>query len=412
MAERLTARPGEAPAPGTALMVVLLLTMGVGPLLNYGLSSTSALLIDDLRITPSSFGLLITVLFLSAAAASMVLGRLADVLSIRAQLVFNFGGTALALLVSAIGPQYWILMVAMVLVGPAQVIANPTTNRVIYQAVPAAKRPGWIGIKQSGVQVSQLAAGVLFPPAVLLVGWSGAAVGAAVAVLLLLWWSLGHVPPEPPTDWGRLRTAARSALRRRRPAASVPLPLTVWLFTAVAFVSGAGTQATNVYLPLFAVREMQYSLVVGGFAAGLSGVIGVASRVGWGRLLGRGRAPGAILVLIASGALLGMASMVGAALTGWVPLFWAGVALHGITVLGTNVVVNAGTMQAVGRGQIGAASGATTMGMYAGFAVGPFGMGLVVEFSGGFALGWILVGVAYLLLLVLALLTLRAGRRA
>lgn len=397
------------PSPGAALMVVLLLTMGVGPLLNYGLSATSDLLIEQLGITAATFGLLITVLFLSAAAASMVLGRLADVLSIRAQLVFNFGGTALALLIASIGPEYWILVIAMLVVGPAQVIANPTTNRVIYQSVPVIKRPGWIGVKQSGVQVSQLAAGLLFPPVVLLAGWPSTAIGGAVVVLLLLWWSLRHIPEEPPTDWARLGTAIRPRFRVRRHGE--PLPLAVWLFTAVAFFSGMGTQATNVYIPLFAVRELNYSLIVGGLAAGLSGVIGVASRVGWGKLLGRGISPGAILTMIAAGATLGMTCMVAASMTGIVAFFWIGVAIHGITVLGTNVVVNAGTMRAVGASQIGAASGATTMGMYAGFAAGPFGMGLVIELTDGFSVGWGLIGTAYVILLALALLTLRLGER-
>jgi predicted MFS family arabinose efflux permease len=409
MGQTRTQGASGTPSPGAALMVVLLATMGIGPLLSYGLSATSDLLIEQMGITAARFGLLITVLFLSATAASMVLGRLADVLSVRAQLVFNFGGTAIALLIASIGPEYWILMVAMLIVGPAQVIANPTTNRVIYHSVPAAKRPGWIGVKQSGVQVSQLAAGLMFPPAVLLVGWPGAAIGGAVVVLLLLWWSLRHIPEEPPTDWARLGAAIRQGLRSRRHGE--PLPLAVWLFSAVAFFSGVGAQAMNVYMPLFAVRELNYSLIVGGLAAGLSGVIGVASRVGWGRLLGRGISPGAVLTMIAAGALLGMACMAAAAMTGIVAFFWIGVAMHGITVLGANVVVNAGTMRAVGVQQIGAASGTTTMGLYAGFAAGPFGMGLVVELTDGFSVGWVLVGMVYVILLALALLTLRLGER-
>jgi sugar phosphate permease len=399
----------STPPPGAALKVVLLLTMGVGPLLSYALSATSDLLIEQIGITAARFGLLVTVLFLSATAASMVLGRLADVLSVRAQLVFNFGGTALALVIASIGPEYWTLMVAMLVVGPAQVIGNPTTNRVIYQSVPMVERPGWIGFKQSGVQISQLATGLLFPSAVLLTGWTGAAIGGAAVVLLLLWWSLRHIPEEAPTDWARLGTVIRQGLRFRRH--SDPLPAAVWLFTAVAFFSGLGIQATNVYIPLFAVRELNYNLIIGGLAAGLSGVIAVVSRVVWVKLLGRKMSPGAILTMIAAGAILGMACMVTASRTDVIAFFWIGVAMHGATVLGTNVVVNAGTMRMVRPNQIGAASGTTTMGLYAGFAAGPFGMGLVVELTHSFSVGWVVVGIAYVVLLALALITLRIGGR-
>ncbi len=410
MTEGTPDRGAAAPRAGTALLTVLLIAMGVGPLLNYGLSATSDLLIREIGVSAGQFGLLVTVLFVSAAVSSMVIGRLADVLSIRAQLVFNYGGTVLALLVSAIGPYYWTLILACILVGPAQVIANPTTNRVITSAVPAQRRAGWIGVKQSGVQASQLAAGLMFPAVALWAGWSGAAVVAAVGVLVLLWWSLRHIPPEGPTDWAEFRRVLTERFRRSRGIATGALPLQVWLFTAVAFVNGVGTQATNVYLPLFAVRDHGYSLLIGGLAAGLSGVVGVVSRIYWGRALGAGRRPGTLLVMIAAGALLGMTSMAASSAWDLPALFWAGVVLHGLTVLGTNVVVNAGTMQAVDASRIGAASGTTTMGMYAGFAVGPVGMGAIVELTGGFVLGWVLVGVTYAVLLGLALVMVRTAR--
>lgn len=396
--------PGPAqPKATTALLTVLLIAMGVGPLLNYGLSATSDLLIRQIGVSAAQFGLLVTMLFVSAAVSSMVVGRLADVLSIRSQLIFNYGGTVLALLVSAIGPSYWSLVVACILVGPAQVIANPTTNRVIYAVVPPTKRSGWIGVKQSGVQACQLVAGLLFPAAALWAGWSGAAITAAVLVIVLLWWSLRQIPPEDPTDWTAVRGVLADRFGRRGRGQAGSLPVQVWLFAAVAFVSGMGTQATNVYLPLFAVRDHGYSLLIGGLAAGLSGVVGVASRIYWGRALGAGRRPGVLLMLIAAGALLGMACMASSSVWDVPVLFWLGVVLHGLTVLGVNVVVNAGTMQVVGPARIGTASGITTMGMYAGFALGPVGMGAVVELSGGFVLGWVLVGVAYLVLLGLAL---------
>ncbi|MGM7669933.1 MFS transporter [Microbacterium sp. A93] len=411
MTEGAPAQRPSAPRAGTALLTVLLIAMGVGPLLNYGLSATSDLLIHELGVSAGQFGLLVTVLFISAAVSSMVIGRLADVLSIRSQLIFNYGGTVVALLISAIGPAYWTLILACIIVGPSQVIANPTTNRVIYSAVPAPKRSGWIGVKQSGVQASQLAAGLMFPAVALWAGWSGAAVVAAVGVLVLLWWSLRHIPAEEPTDWTEFCRVLTDRFRRGRGVATASLPLQVWLFTAVAFANGVGTQATNVYLPLFAVRDHGYSLLIGGLAAGLSGVVGVCSRVYWGRALGAGRKPGTLLVMIASGALLGMASMAASSVWDLPALFWTGVVLHGLTVLGTNVVVNAGTMQAVDATRIGAASGTTTMGMYAGFAVGPVGMGAIVELTGGFVLGWILVGVTYAVLLALAVVMVRTARR-
>lgn len=393
--------PGhQAQAHGAALMVVLLLTMGVGPLVNYAVTATSDHLIQQLGITAGLFGLLVTCLFVSAALASMVLGRLADVLSVRDQMIFNFGGTALAIAVASVGPSYVTLLVAMILVGPAQVIANPTTNRVILHVVPELKRPNWIGVKQSGVQASQLVTGLMFPPGVLLLGWTWTCICASLLVVGLLLWSLRHVPAEEPTDWSALRR--RLTGRAHRPASPRRgvLPGGVWILTAVAFFSGAGVQATNAYVALFAVRDFGYTMIIGGLAVGLAGVIGVLSRIAWGRALSRGSTPARMLTLIGVGASAGALSLTAAAVAGLPALFWLGVCLHGASALGTNVVVNAGVMQSVDRHLIGTATGATTMGMYAGFAAGPVGMGALIELSGGFEVGWSVVAGFYAALLV------------
>ena len=92
-------------------------------------------------------------------------------------------------------------------------------------------------------------------------------------------------------------------------------------------------------------------------------------------------------------------------------LLWLGVALHGATVLGTNVVVMAGVMKVVPATRVGSASGVVSMGMYAGFAAGPLLMGLLLEGSGTFRSGWILVGAGYLLCVLLALVLRRHGNR-
>ncbi|MFC0582889.1 MFS transporter [Micrococcoides hystricis] len=381
--------------PPKTLMVVLLLTMGVGPLLNYGLSATSDELLRRFSITESQFGLLATTLFVSATIVSMLLGKLADVLSIRHQLILNFGGTGVAMLLAGFANEYWILLIAMALAGPMQVIANPTTNRVIYELVPVGQRPSWIGVKQSGVQLTQLMAGLYFPAVTLWLGWPVAAVGAAVFIFASLWWSITQLPPEDPTDWAKVRRAllfGRSGVNSR---AVERLPLGVWILAVVAMFGGVGMQATNLYLPLYTVRELDFSLVLGGLSAGIAGIIGVMSRIYWGRLLSRGKPASTLIMLTTGGGILGIASLMLAGDFGQVWLLWLGVALYGLTVLGTNVIVNAATLSMVDASRVGAASGITTMGMYAGFAIGPLLAGLLLEATGNFHASWLSVIAAY-----------------
>lgn len=393
------------PVPSNKLLTVLLLTMGVGPLLTYGLSATSDLLIRRLDITESQFGLLATTLFICAALFSLVQGRLADVLSIRHQLIINFGGTAVALAIAAFATEYWFLFIAMAIGGPVQVIANPTTNRVIKTLVPRNKRASWIGVKQSGVQAAQLFGGLYFPIAALWMGWRGAFIGAAVIVLLLLLASLRELPPEDPTDWTRVRQTL--SFRRNNhldPDQVDRLPGAVWILAGVAFCGGLGMQATNVYLPLYAVRELDFSLVMGGVTAGVAGTVGVISRIYWGKLMTMGHTPAKLLLWLTTGGIVGVLLLMFAGDLQLTWMLWAGVLLYGLTVLGTNVIVNAGTMAIVNPERIGTASGITTLGMYAGFASGPFLSGLLLEQTGSFHASWIAVTTAYVVCLGLAVM--------
>lgn len=378
------------------LLLVLLLVTAVGPILNNGLSAAGPILVRDLGISQGQFGMLSSLLFISAACASTTLGRLADILSTRVQMVLNFGGTAAALILSSIGPAYGLLAASVVLGGISQAIANPTTNRVIHRDVAPSRRPAWVGVKQSGVQVSQLVAGLSFPAMALILGWSGAALAAAGTVLLLLAWSLFHLPSEERTLW----PAVRNELLRMptKVTGDKSLPPYVWFMTAAAFLSGAGTQATNVYLSLFAFTGIGMDALTGGLALAISGALGVTSRIWWGILLGRGRSPNVVLMVISVGAVTAMASMAVASALKSPVGFWIGVILHGSCVLGTNVVITTAILETVEKTRIGLASGAITMGMYAGFAAGPILMGATVDITGSFLLGWTMAAFTYGLL--------------
>ena len=393
-----------AASASTGLLIILLCAMGAGPLFNYGVSVSSALIIEQLGITAGQIGFIVTVVFAAAAVSSIWLGNLADKISVRRQMLLIFLGTALALVVAACAESYWLLLVAAVLAGPAQSISNPTTNRVIMRAVPRERRTGWIGIKQSGVQASQLFSGLFFPAVALALGWTGAALGGALVCVLLWLVSLKYVPssaqiarrykaaPEPEPAEMTVDTGTISTVETTK-----RLPTVVYFFAGIAMLSGMGMQATNVYLPLFAVQELDFSLILGGAAAAASGVIGVVSRIAWSRRMQAGAEPSRLLMLISGGALLGVLAFLGAALWQQPALVWTGAALHGITVFGANVVINAGLLRVVPAHKIGAASGLNSMGMYTGFALGPLIMGLLQDMTHSFTTGWLFVGLSYLL---------------
>ncbi|MDO5743790.1 MAG: MFS transporter [Micrococcaceae bacterium] len=396
--------------PSRSLLAILLLAVGIAPLLNYGLSAISDLVITDLGISEAQFGLLATVCFGAAAIGNAAFGRFTDHQPDTRLMMLIFALAALALGLAAIPGGYVLLLVASAVSGLAQSFPNGVTNRVLSQRVPEKQRIGWIGIKQSGVQVSQLVASLGFPALAAWIGWHGAnAVGAVVALLLgvAAVRVLNQVPhlPTAPIEVGPRAQAAV-------PAAAPSIKFLIWALAAFGFVNGMGVQATNVYLALFAVREFDFSLVMGGMTAAAAGAIGVAARVGWGRMMSKGMAAPPLLLLLAVMALAGAGVFHLAGTTGEPALLWLAVALHGASALGVSVVLMAAVVRSVPASSIGMASGMVSAGQFGGFTIGPLAMGALIGSPGGFPLGWSAVAGVYLLCVVLALyLVVRRRRR-
>ncbi len=119
--------PGEQShvKPSLHLLGVLAGLMGVSPLFMLTLSSTSAAVVERFEITAGQLGLVATLVFGSAAVAARPLGRWTDVVSLRWQLLLNFGGVALSLLVAALTTSYLLICVVAVLAGASQAISIP-----------------------------------------------------------------------------------------------------------------------------------------------------------------------------------------------------------------------------------------------------------------------------------------------
>ena len=418
-------------APGIGLLTVLLGAVAAGPILLYGLSATSDSIIAELGISEAHFGLLATTCFGAAAVGSATLGRLADRHSDLSLMAFIFVLSTLALLLVAVPDGFWMLLLAAALSGIAQSFPNGVTNRILLERVPTVRRIGWVGIKQSGVQVSQLVASLLFPVLAIGIGWRGAALTVAIIPLILLamtWRSLRTTPlltgPKTSTDTpaeaadlnpdiAETDTPAEAARPDPGPSPIRPArhPGMVWALALFGLINGIGVQATNVYMPLFAVREMSFSLVLGGATAALAGVIGVIARVTWARRMAKGASGPHLLLVLALIALAGAILFLTTGVTAWPVLLWLAVAFHGISALGVSVVLMAALMRAIPAVSMASASGMVTAGMFCGFALGPLLMGVIVGSPGGFELGWSAVGATYLLCVILALILIRSSSR-
>lgn len=377
----------------------LALAMGIGPLAIYVLSALSPAITAEFGLSRTELGALATASYVVTACLSIVTGGAIDRLPARRVLLvlFVLGGASLAGIGAA--PGYLALLVAVGLSGLTQALSNPVTNQSIAMLLPAGHRGLTMGVKQSGVQMCQFIAGITLPLLAVVIGWRGAtltmpllALGGIVLVLLVL-------PRTPPRS---TRTANRSEPRR-------PLPVAVWWLAAYSVLIGAGLQATNVYVPLYAFEAVGLGAVLAGATTGVLGGVGVLSRMGWGRLAERVATTQRPLAVLALGGMVAALLLNLAVVTP--ALVWVGVVVHALTAVAANVVTMMAVVRRVDLPQLGRASGVLALGLYLGFAIGPVAFGALADLTGTYALGWnVLLGV-YLSATVLTVLWTRQERR-
>lgn len=372
----------HARQPHTSVLAILTAAMAVGPLLSFSLGSVSAEVVDDLGISAAQYGLLATTSYAVAALASALGGRVAGTLSNASQVWLIFGISGTAFTVAAATAHFAWLVVAMAVAGLGQAFGNPSTTRWAAQYAPSGRQANWIAIKQSGQQLAQITAGLGFPILTLLVGWRGAAAVCAVITLLLGAVASALIPRGQPTPTCR---APHGSTKRRHTTA-------VHLFSLQSFVGSAGSTATTVYLPLFAVVDIGFPLVVGGLITATVGAIGILSRTFWARQISRGASADRLLVALNGGAILCAVSLTVSSAFGAPALLWIGVAIHSATALALNVVILSGVVREVPQDAVGSASGIVSVGMFAGISVGPLVMSAALATSDSFVWGWVIIG--------------------
>ncbi len=89
----------------------------------------------------------------------------------RYALIALFFTIASAFTLMASAENFYGLVAAAAVCGIAQALANPVTNLLIAQQVPPEKRAQVVGLKQSGVQVAALFAGLVLPGIAIQYGW-------------------------------------------------------------------------------------------------------------------------------------------------------------------------------------------------------------------------------------------------
>lgn len=360
-----------------AFITVLAVTMAAATFALVVFGVLAADLIEEFGVDRWQIGALVTASALAGAAASPFLGRVTDRVGARRATIGTLVISSLALGSVAVAPVFLLLVTAALMTGIAQGASNPATNKLIALHVAPGRQGVITGIKQSGVQMGTFLGGLLLPLGAAAFGWRGAVAAFAVVPGLAAVGALLTAPHDPPP----LETSGES------PPASIPS--SIRRLAIYGFLLGAGGTTIFTYLPLFAREALGLSAGAAGAAVALTGFVGIAARIAWGRAaeirLGSGRSLRWIGWLAAlAGALLALAPAVPA-------LVWPAAVITGLSASSWNSVGMLAIIQTVPPVLAGRASGTVLLGFLSGLGLGAPAFGWSVDVLGTYTPGWIVV---------------------
>jgi MFS family permease len=360
---------------------VLAIGMAAATCVQYVFGVLATFLIGDFSISRSQLGLLTTSAFVVGAIASPVAGKLVDRIGGRRVFVGSMGVVALAVLGMALAPTYPVMVAWSGLVGAALSCCNPMTNKLIAAHLARGERGMIMGLKQAGVQIGAFVVGFALPGLATTFGWRTALAATVLLPALATVGALRLIAPD----------ATPQGIREVRTTGD--LHGVVWWMTAYAVLMGIGVSTISTYLPLYAHEQLDFSAGTAGLVVGVTGAIGILSRIVWGWAAERGGRFAFALVLMGIGSVVATV-LIAVAESGRSWLLWPAVILIGGTAVTWNVVAMLAIVAEVDTKAAGLASGYVQTGFYSGFVLSPPLFGYLVDRTDDYTLGW--VGIAAL----------------
>jgi len=354
----------------------------------------------DTGLAPSLLGVYSFLVWSSALVGSALAGELIARLGAVRVVQGSLALSAVALGVGAIG---WTPALAAVppLLGIACGVETPASSDILARVTRPEHRTFIFSLKQTGVQVGGMLAGVVYPAVLPALGWRGAM--AALAALILAW----ALALEP------MRRRVDPVPRAARPLArgSGRLAL-VWRHRALrdlgtaSFVFHAMQICLNTFLVAYLVGEHGYSLAAAGLALAVAQFGGFVGRLGFWLVIGPRLGVMTLLVGVGFGmTAAGLATGLAAGVLSPVAL-GALCFLFGLTASGWNGVYLAEIARQAPPGEIARVTGGVMMISYGGLILGP------IAFSAATAA--LSMGAGYVLLAAgtfVGTLVLRGARR-
>lgn len=361
-------------------------TQSITTLSALALSAVAPIAAADLGAGPGLAGYQVSLVYAGAVITSLIGGGFVRRLGAGRASQAALWLAALGCLLSALGNLPALGLGALV-IGLGYGCTNPAASHLLSRTRSGAHMNLIFSIKQCGVPIGGMLAGLLIPPITLALDWR---VGLVLCALLGGALSLALQVARRAWDADRIRTAPLFL----SPLAGLRVvwghPILRWL-ALCSFAYSAVQLSLTGLLVTYLVTEVGMHLVLAGTLLALAQAAGAVGRLAWGWLADRLKSGSKVLIL--NGAIAILAAIATALIRAdWPISLTAGIVmLFGFCAIGWNGVFMAVIARQAPRESIGLATGATLSITFAGVVIGPSGFALMhdelgISYSGGYLL--------------------------
>ena len=346
----------------------------------------------DLGVSPALVGYQIGLAYIAAMAISPFGGglvrRLGATRAGQLALWICAGGCA----ITATG---WLPAMAFgaLVIGLGYGVTNPGASHLLARLPPTRHMNLVFSIKQCGVPIGGVIAGLMMPSLSLAWGWQEALVFSAFLML-----ALSALIQVCRNEWDGDRDPAAKVLVSPHLAIAQVWNNRVLRWVALSSLAYAAVQLSlTSFLVTFLVQEAGMALVLAGTMLAVVNAAGAAGRIFWGWLADRLASGSAALILNGAIGIAGALATAAIAPHWPVVLIAATGALFGFCVLGWNGVMMAVIVRRSPVDAVAYATGGTLSITYVGIVLGPALFALLHDAAGlTYAAGFALLGVVIL----------------
>ncbi|MEC1892262.1 MFS transporter [Cytobacillus firmus] len=372
------------------MLLFLLLSQLMVAFVGRSIGPLGVLIGEDLSLTKSQIGMLPAALFLGQAIISVPAGFLADLAGSRKLLVLASALMGLGYLFMTMLHEFWLVLLLIIIGGIGYGSMHPITNRGIIYWFPLKKRGTAMGIKQTGITAGSALASLILLPLSVSFGWRFVLL---IACLLLLAGGFVsyHFYRDPP-ELEQAKSSSMNILQFYRSMFKMFKNKALMLINFSALGLNGTQMCLNTYIVLFAYEQLKIPIILSGLLLVISEVFGTIGRLAWGIISDRLFDGKRVIILMIITIITALASAAAAFISS--APFWVIApitALFGFAASGFNGIWMNLASELVPKEQAGISSGISiTLGSAGAIIIPPL-FGYIVDQTGQFSSGWILI---------------------